>query len=432
MADNIFCYQDEMQKAFIKQLKKRCSESKDIGCSIDGKVGIENEYMVVDKELKPAPQAIRDYFINENPLWKRELGASQIEFNSLPISVETDHEKLLNHVKQQEETVAKQLEKYDCHILRMGFYPGNLSDIKITDISERYQSILDKYSMYRKEYFDCNLGGIDMGQHINAMIGGGQSSQLNLQVRQNDAIGLLNMIYELTPLFVALSSNSTIIDKKNSGYLEVRNVLWEDGYELRTYDEYIHNVSFRTHFPSDYYRNLEDYWKDVNRQLYMKYDTRHAFEINQKMFWRLARLKYQGRKLLLESRFMSIQPRCEEDIALHMFLYSLLLQKSIENNRLLPLMFVKENFRRATKYGTKASLYVYRENSNKIVEEDVKYIIEKKLHKVTKYWYKKNRSTGLFIEDIIYDKLIFGSAAEKQLKYLKKHTTKELMELYII
>lgn len=432
MADNIYEFQAEMQKAFNNQLNSKQEAVKDIQCTIDGKIGIENEYMVVDKEFKPVKQDIRDYIINENALWKQELGASQIEFNSLPISIENGHEELLCHVKQQEAIIAKQLAKYGCHILRIGFYPGSLSEIKITDIAEHYQNILDRYSKYRKEYFDCNLGSIEMGDHINAMIGGGQSSQLNMQVRKTDAVRLLNRVYELSPLIVAMSSNSAIVDMKKTDYLEVRNVLWEDGYELRTYDEYVQNVSFRTHFPSDYYLDMEDYWKDVNNQVYMKYDIMHAFDINQKMFWRLARLKYQGEKLLLESRFMSIQPTCEEDVALHMFLYSLLLIEETGDNRILPLTFVKENFRRATKYGTKAFLYVYKENSDKIVEEDVKLIIAKKLHKVTKDWYRKKHSTGLFIEKIINDKLNFGSAAEKQLIYLREHTTRELMEAYVI
>ena len=432
VADNLYEFQSEMQMAFNNQLKSKRAKVKDIQGIIDGKIGIENEYMLVDKEFNPVKQDIRDYIISENKHWKKELGASQIEFNSRPIFIENGHEELLNHVKQQEEIIAKQLAKLNCYILRIGFYPGRISDIKVTDSAKDYQDILDRYSMYRKEYFDNKLGCIEMGDNINAMIGGGQSSQLNIQVRKTDAVRLLNRVYELSPLFVALSSNSAIVDMKKTDYLEVRNVLWEDGYELRTYDEYVKNVSFRTHFPSDYYYDLEEYWKDVNHQIYMKYDLMHAFDINQKMFWRLARLKYQGGKLLLESRFMSIQPTCEEDIALHIFLYSLLLIEETENNRILPLTFVKENFRRATKYGTKALLYVYKEYSDKIVEEDVQHIIARKLHSVRKSWYRKNYSTGLFIEKIIFEKLNYGSAAEKQLIYMKDHTARELMELYVV
>lgn len=430
--ENILSYQQEMKEAFRIQLNNRMMDKMKINYPIDKKIGLENEYFIVDKNMNPGPQAIRDLIVQKNQLFKNELGASQIELNTIPISIENGHEDILNFIKEQECIVARQLEQYQCYLLRMGFYPGKLNGIQITNNAEIYKSMLDKYKRYRKSYFECNVGKINLGNRMPELISGCQSSQLNLQVNYNDAIKLLNITYELSPLFVAISANSPIINSEYSDYLDIRNILWENGYELRTYNEFVHNVSFRTYFPCDYYRNLNEFWDDVNGQLHMKRDIDHAFVNNQKMFWRLARLKLVENKCLLETRFMSIQPTCEEDIALHLALYALLVLRLQKNEKLLPITFVKENFRRTSRYGMNTPIYVYEKDTDKIIERDIKNVLDICLYEITKYWDKKSVATGNFIADIFYEKMSQGTSAEKQIKYLQNNSIKDLIYKYSV
>lgn len=428
--EDILSYQKEMKEAFRLQLNNNLKNNMYSDYFLDNTLGLENEYFIVDINMNPAPQTVRDELLQENQTLKKELGASQIELNTVPISIEHGHEAIINYVKEQEYVMAKQLEKYECYLLRMGVYPGKIDTIHITNEPEIYKNMLDKYKQVRRDYFDCSVGAINLGGRIPELIGGCQSSQLNLQVNYQDAIKLLNVTYELSPIFIAISANAPFIDLKNSEYLDVRNILWENGYELRSYNEFIHNVSFRTYFPCDYYDDMNQYWDDMNKQIHMKCDKENAFINSQKMFWRVARLKLIGTKYLLETRFMSIQPTCEEDVALHLAIYALLMLRLENSEKLLPITFVKENFRRTSKYGMNTQIYVYKEGSGKIIEQDVKTVLEICLWKIAKYWGKS--SCRNFIEEIFYKKMKYGTSAEEQKKYLMNNSMKELIYKYTI
>ena len=127
---------------------------------------------------------------------------------------------------------------------------------------------------------------------------------------------------------------------------------------------------------------------------------------------------------------MSIQPTCEEDVALHLAIYALLMLRLENSEKLLPITFVKENFRRTSKYGMNTQIYVYKEGSGKIIEQDVKTVLEICLWKIAKYWGKS--SCRNFIEEIFYKKMKYGTSAEEQKKYLMNNSMKELIYKYTI
>jgi Uncharacterized conserved protein len=432
MQSDIKSYQTIMKYAFEKQLLKRVSSLKNIYYDMDDKVGLENEYFIVDKNLKPIDQSIRDEFVSKVPMTKCELGASQIEFNSIPTSIKYGYSNLLCHVKKYEAYISTVADQYGCYILRMGTYPGKLEDIRVTYYPEVYQNVLEQYKDNRKGYIDNNIGYINLGDRIHELIAGCQSSQLNIQVDYYKSIQLLNKVMELSPLFIALSANSPILDKNISGYLETRNIIWENGYDLRTYIEYINNVSFRTNFPYDYYQTLEEYWTDMKNQTFMKYEPECAFQNNQKMYWKIARIKLVGSKCLLEIRFMPIQPTAEEDIALYLSIYALLMNSLSENQDLIPITFVKENFRRTTKWGLDTQIFTYKGKSNTIIEKNVQEVIEEALRKITDFWNNKSLETSTFIQEIINNKLKNGPSALEQIKLLKQGTIDDVIRKYIV
>jgi len=399
---------------------------------IDSRIGLENEYLIVNNDMRPVSQSFRDSILHEEPLLKRELGISQIELNTIPISIENGHEEVLYFVKEQEYAIAKKVKNYGCSIIRIGCYPGSLNDLQATYDPEHNQKILDIYGKMRREYFDSYIGNVKIGNRIHELISGCQASELNIEVNPDKAIPLLNKTYEISPLFIALSANSPIIDLSNTGYLEVRNVIWKKGYELRTFDEYCNNDSFRTYFPKDYYKNMSQYWEDMSKQLYIKHDVNNAFINNQKMFWRLARLKMMYSKCFLETRFMSMQPTCEEEIAIHLALFAILMLSAESEKNLLPLSFVKENFRRTTRYGIDTQLYELRNGVNTITERYANDILEEYIEKAIQYWKKISVSSAIFIEDVLHKKLDKGPAALEQIEFLKNHTADELIKHYAV
>lgn len=422
----------EMRKAFDEQINKNLSCINKIDVAIDHRIGLENEYFIIDKDKNPVTQSFRDSILQGELFFKKELGVSQIELNTIPISIEQGHEEVLHFIKEQENAIVKKAKKFGCSVIRMGFYPGNLDDIQATYDPEHNQKILNVYEKMRKDYFDCYIGDVNIGSRMHELISGCQASELNMEVDLDRAIPVLNKTYEMSPLFIALSANSPIVNYSNSGYLEIRNIIWEKGYELRTFDKYCNDDSYRTYFPRDYYDNINQYWADVNSQIHIKHDECNAFINNQKMFWRLARLKLFNSKCILETRFMSMQPTCEEEIAIHMALYAMLMLSVEEKKDLLPISFVKENFRRTTRYGVDTQLYDYENGTNKIKERYVCSMLEECLEKIVKYWSKISLNTAILIEDIFHKRLEKGPAALEQIEFFKTHTIEELMEHYAI
>ncbi len=182
MLSDLILYQNIMEDAFDRQLNEKLSALKPFHGTISDKIGIENEYLLVDENLKPVTQSVRDNIISCVPLSKHEIGASQIELNYLPTSVKDGYQGIYCHMKECEAQLSKALNKYGCFAVRLGFYPGSLNDIRITDNAEVYQNVLDRYKTMRKKYVECSVGDISLGERIHELIAGGQSSQLNIQV----------------------------------------------------------------------------------------------------------------------------------------------------------------------------------------------------------------------------------------------------------
>ncbi len=267
---------------------------------------------------------------------------------------------------------------------------------------------------------------------MHEMIIGCQSSQLNIEIGYANACMLLNRLMELAPFFMAIAVNSPIIDNKITNYLEVRELIWKNGYDLREINDIFSDKSFRTGFPVNYYDDINQYWRDMKQQMYMKYDLENAFANNQKMFWRVARIKLTNGKCLLESRFIPIQPTIEEDLAIQLSIYAMLVLYVKTPLSLIPMSFVKENFRRAVKYGLKATVYVYDQHRRKIQEEPVIGVLNNMLDDIIRFWSEFSIDTAAIIETVFRNRFSRGTPASQEAVLLEEKSAKKLMQNYII
>ena len=432
MPINIDTYQTEMQSAFEKQLHVRLNEIRQADVAIEDKVGIENEYLIIDSNYKPVEQCIRDEIVREIPYTKCEIGASQLEFNSLPVSISCGMENLYIHICDFENKLIDRLKAYNCYALRMGCYPGSVNDLKVTTGNFMYQELLDEYYGLRKKCIVSTIGDISFEEKLHEMIIGCQSSQLNIEIGYANACMLLNRLMELAPFFMAIAVNSPIIDNKITNYLEVRELIWKNGYDLREINDIFSDKSFRTGFPVNYYDDINQYWRDMKQQRYMKYDLENAFANNQKMFWRVARIKLTNGKCLLESRFIPIQPTIEEDLAIQLSIYAMLVLYVKTPLSLIPMSFVKENFRRAVKYGLKATVYVYDQHRRKIQEEPVIGVLNNMLDDIIRFWSEFSIDTAAIIETVFRNRFSRGTPASQEAVLLEEKSAKKLMQNYII
>lgn len=164
----------------------------------------------------------------------------------------------------------------------------------------------------------------------------------------------------------------------------------------------------------------------------MKWDPEHAFQNNQKMYWKLSRIKLLNGCCLLETRFMSIQPDIKEELAMHLSMFAILSQCESEQTTFIPISFVKENFRRVTKYGINTPVFVSKQTGHAIVERDIKEVLEILLDKVIAYWRGKSDETADLISQTFQKRLQAGPPALEQIQLLLKGGVKNVILKNII
>lgn len=416
-------FQLNMRKSFNKQYNEKINRL-DLNETIGNRnlVGIETEYLIVDDNYKLVAEEIRNNIVKSHTFLKKELGASQIEINSDPVSLKYGYKDLLSDIKFKEKLLVSEANKYNCQILRMGMYPGSVNDILITNDHGRYNDKLDTIREIRPAYINRSIGNVELNESIHEFIGGCQSCHFNIEVSQSKAINLLNKAIELSGYYIALSASSPILDCKDTGYSEVKHALWTIGYEDRDIDGLL-TKSNRVSIPNRYYRSFSDYWIDVRNQFYYTYDVDHAFEFNQKMYWKNSRLKLVGESstlILLELRYLPTQPSAEDDIAMYLLIYGLLISHS-ETSNILPIHLVKENIILGSMYGIDAKLYYL--NNGIVEKKSASEIIKSQLEKSLKYWEKIDINTVEFIKNSIEDKLLYETTAdiERRLFNYKKY-----------
>ncbi|MEF2966636.1 glutamate-cysteine ligase family protein [Paenibacillus sp. M1] len=405
-----------MGRAFWEHLSELRSNVLVANSDLCGIIGFETEYLLTDRYFNLADEEMRNRLIGDAPFMKREIGASQIELVSRPFSLKDGTEHLIGEMEEMEQQAFAAASSYNNRLLRLGIYPGQITDLKITDDPSTYQTVLDQFKSERKRYLDLHLGAVNLSERAHELISGCQSTQMNMQVNYSqNAIHLLNKTIEISPMFIALGANSPIFDGRMTGLLETRHLVWEIGYDMRSYPEFVSEMNSRTSFPNQYYVNLNHYWTTLYQQKFMKYDPHNAFNLNQKMNWKIARLKLVGSKpsvCLLETRFMPVQPTLKEDLALHLAVYALLdLSLANEPTQLLPIVFVKENFRRASRYGLDCEFYDLTPDRKGIVEYPVVRIIRQALELICEYWKRISLAASMLIEEVIGSRLAIGPPA---------------------
>ncbi len=385
--------QREMEEAFFEQLHARCQPADNEELSFPPKVGIETEYLLVDNQGKLIPEAVRNRILEHVPHSSAELGMSTIETHTAPVLMSDSNHSMLQEMRAIEREAVDAASSQGCRLVRIGSYPGSFADLDITQQPDRYQWLMDLSHKLHGVDDDSRplvqLGNITLPRRRCDVMSGCQSIHMNIQLPAGEtAIWRLNKMLELVPYLVALAAHSSLMNCSPTGMREFRIPLWEPLFNFPRVDaEYGVNTR-RTGFPDYYYRNWDDYWRDVGRKLYFATDTRQAFDSNMKQFWRAVRLKpCPGRRqdCLLEIRTFSTQPTLEEDAALYLVVGALLHEPDWMARPLLPLEYARVNLDQASKYGMEADLYTFDE-TRKIVLRPAVEIVGDLLERAIRLW----------------------------------------------
>lgn len=309
------------------------------------KIGFEMEASLVDRMGQPIPEGLRDVIKDEVPGADPELGASQIEWRTDPIRLDSEGGLglLVAEARERDTQMRSSAEMHDAILLRTGTQPLiALNQIERTNKS-KYRKVPDFHDRHRTRK-DTKIGPwedeVEVGADIVALL---NSLQCNLEAESlDDAVELANRSLMLGPLVVAVSGNARFLEGKDTTFNDVRTTAWEISHDTRTDEERRAGKGLRVGLPVDYFSNIEDYFDRVGSHPFILNDVSNALRIGIGLFWQDTRIKIIGDSAVVEFRPVSIQPTVEEDIAVMLFYLGRLQWSKQTQEPMLPMDEVRE------------------------------------------------------------------------------------------
>ncbi|WP_255450264.1 glutamate--cysteine ligase [Skermania sp. ID1734] len=170
-------------------------------------IGMEEEFLLVDKETgAPVPinAAVADAASKRQIDLQLELTSCQVETATAPVDTAT---QLLDELRRLRRTVNECAAEHSALLLAVGVPPATPNGFPITDTA-RYRMIGEKFGMIAHEQGIC-------GAHVHVSV-----------PDQDVAVQACNWMRPWLPLLLALTANSPIYRRAETGYLSWRSVLW--------------------------------------------------------------------------------------------------------------------------------------------------------------------------------------------------------------
>lgn len=369
-------YQIRMRELFIDEANKRLKGYNPREPEVF-QIGFETEFNIVNFELEPANQLVRDGAIDsfsDKATGKRgfvgpELGASQIEIQTSPIDVKNQSALLaLEELRKHEGQLANWLWKQNAYLLRIGANPLiPISEIKTSigkEEYEKYQKCPKFHEDHQRPQLKTHIGLFDQIDVRSAKIPGITNSvQINLDCYSiEDAIEILNRALVFSPIATLLGSNAGFINCTDSGYADLRYIAWLISHDIRTLAEFEAGKDTRVGIPSSYYQNLDDYLSSVISHPFFMEKPKGAFDMGIGTYWRDARIKFlekpDGIQIVVELRPLSTQPTVEDDFSLLMFYLGRIFAAFHSKELLPPIESVRKNKESAMIHGRQSKLAV--------------------------------------------------------------------------
>lgn len=320
--------EDAMLESFEQQVKEILDNSTRYENRNGWKIGLETEYPIVDMSLNPVTHETRDEMIEGLDFADVEVGGSQVEVRTDPMTPDSLSE-LEQAMRSIESELSESASVYQVELLRAGTNPFvDLENIPVSE-QDKYQKVPAFHDRERHSEVHPRFGrdefvdprDADLAALIN-------STQTNIEADSlEDAVVKANLTYMISPFMSAISSNARFLDSKDLGFADIRMPLWEKSHDTRNPE----NLSDE-HIPAgkldSYYSGIRDYFQRVGDQPFIlngeeKRDA--ALDIGIGTFWKDSRIKFNTEpeneryEAVVESRVVSTQPSIEEEIAMHGF-----------------------------------------------------------------------------------------------------------------
>jgi hypothetical protein len=320
----------------------------------------------------PLDEETRNQIVGSHRDYQTELGSAQIEImtSPIPVTVPGGFSVLYEAMRTETEGLDACLQQVSARTIRLGSDPNVFADERCrTRSKERYRLVPGFHAKHRRPGMPSHFGngGSLIRCDDTASVGAMSSIQYNLDcLSVADGIELLNRSFVTGPYTVALGANARFLDGMDTGYADVRGMIWELSHDIRTYAEVSQGLSGRMGLPTNYFGSLCEYFQDLHDQPSVLNEPEKAFPNAMGLYWKDARLKFlrlneKNPQLVLEFRPLSLQPSVFEDYALITFALGSLMSAQARKEPILPLPLVHDNRWSAMLHGTSGKLWMMKD-----------------------------------------------------------------------
>lgn len=368
--DALYTFFPEMRALFRETAERILDRAVDTGSVPAGRrVGVELEFSCMTHAGEPLDEDTRNALVRQYPDYQYELGAAQIEIMTPPIdlTVAGGFGRVRDAIRAETALLKGRVGEVGASIVRLGSDPLVHADERGRSrrAKDRYVLVPDFHRRHRRDGLPTFIGrdgGLIRCDHA-AGLGMMSSVQYNLDCHSpEEALELLNLALSSGPYAVAMGANARFVDGVDSGYADIRGIVWEFSHDIRTPGEVSRGLSGRTGLPTGYFQTLEAYFEDLHDQPSILHIPEAAFPLATGLYWRDARIKFlrigdPDPQIVLEFRPLSVQPTSLEDYAMVAFAVGHVIGSQAAGIPLLPMPLVHDNRWSAMTLGMNGKLW---------------------------------------------------------------------------
>jgi hypothetical protein len=351
----------KMRSAFWQQAKHAVAKACRGRVPIQfANVGAEMELVLVHMGTnKLATEGEKNAVLNEMGQGAdKELGAACVELNPGPINLKCGgFTAWLNQLENLESKLRSVSAKHGLEVKHWATVPTRINPVGVERTKiKKYVLVPNYHNTHRPKWFTPKLRGLDLSDA--GIVGLLNSFQFTVEAQTiEQALSILNWMYAVSPVTVALSANARILAGYDTGYADCRFEVWRRSHETRSLVEKAQGKTLRIGLPAQYFTSVEQYLREVASYPFILDVPEAALAVGIGLFWRDARLKFAngkpngGTTLLVEFRPMSMQRTTRECVFMAAFVMGRILWAQQHNETLPDMQEVWADKSRAELYG---------------------------------------------------------------------------------
>ncbi len=368
------------------------------------RIGAEQEICIVNKEWKPADNAIQILAELNHNSFTTELAKYNIEINLEPLELKAGcFGKMESNLLEKLKLAYAIAEQFNSKLVLAGILPTiSRNEITLEYLTpiQRYHDLSKKLRNLRGRKFDLYLKGVDEIhiRHDSIMFEACNTSfQSHLQIAPDDFVPAYNWAAAISAPVLAIASNSPLLLGKEL-WSEIRIALFQQSIDTRHSVDEIREQRPRVTFGKDWvYKSITEIYKeDISRFEILitdaikensleclkenKIPQLHALRMHNGTIYRWNRMCYgitnNVPHMRIENRYVPAGPTVQDEIANTAFWVGLMKAMPAETKNIwdhFEFKDIKSNFFKAARAGIE-SVFVWKDqqiSAKRLIEQEL-------------------------------------------------------------